>query len=68
MQLNDARREKDIVRLHKKDEEMFEEFKSISRTVYVGLFEIKEDREKGFYLVATDFIEKMTIVSEYVVK
>jgi [histone H3]-lysine27 N-methyltransferase len=31
----------------------------------VGPFEVKEDRVKGFYLVATDYIEPGTIVSEY---
>lgn len=31
----------------------------------MGPFEVKEDRIKGFFLVATDYIEPYTIVSEY---
>lgn len=53
------------MRLSEKDEKAYEEFKINSEKGFVGPFEVKEDRFKGFYLVATDHIESDTIVSEY---
>lgn len=53
------------MRLHEKDEKVYEEFKINSKKGFVGPLEVKEDRVKGFYLVSTDYIPPCTIVSEY---
>ncbi len=52
-----------IPRLHERDEKVYEEFKINAEKGYVGPFEVKEDRIKGFYLIATEYIEPLTIVS-----
>ena len=58
MALNDPRKDINgrIMRLHEKDERTYEEFKVNAEKGYVGPFEVKEDRFKGFYLIATEYI------------
>ena len=58
MGVNDPNRDINghIYRLHEKDEKTYEEFKINSQKGFVGPFEIKQDRVKKFYLVATDYI------------
>lgn len=65
MKLNSPERDCNemVYRLSDKDEKAYEQFKINSKKGYVGPFEVKEDRVKGFYLVATDYIEPFTIVS-----
>jgi len=46
-----------VPELHGEDERTFEQFKTnTTNGVIVGPYEIREDRVKGFHIVATDFI------------
>ena len=67
MKLNDS--SKEILKVYplcSKDEEIYEQFKYKIRKGAVGPFEIKEDRAKGFFVEATAWISKGTIICEYV--
>ena len=52
-----------IYRLHKSDEQAYEEFKNRLELGFVPPIEIKEDRIKGFHMVSTDEIKPNTIIA-----
>jgi hypothetical protein len=54
-----------MYRLHRTDETAYLHFKAGLQNMCLPAIEVLEDRMKGFYLSATAFIPKNTIIAEY---